>query len=520
MAVITGTNLNDTLTGTSGDDQIYGLDGNDSLSGGAGHDELDGGTGADTMTGGSGNDLYHVDDAGDVVIESSGGGTDTVRITISSYTLGSNVEHLDARYVSAASMSLTGNSLSNIFYMGAGAVTVSAGLGTDTANYSAASGYVSVDLVSGTNGGEAADDTLTSVENLTGSGYDDALSGTSGANLLDGGVGADTLTGRAGNDIYVVDDALDDVVELASEGTDEVRTALAYYEMHDNVERLRYTGASTFEAVGNDLNNEIWGGGLEDVLSGGDGHDNILGGGGDDILYGGAGHDTLQGQAGADYMEGGGGNDVYIVDSFGDWITEYSGDGVDEVYVTVSDYYIPDEVENARYNASSGDFTVTGNAGDNVVQSGSGNDIMSGMAGNDELRGGGGNDTLYGDDGDDLLIGQSGADAYDGGIGADVLRIGYWDSGIGVDADSVYGFEQGLDLIDVSGWDADMATAGNQAFAFIGTAAFGNVAGELRYEYDGVAFTVVEADYDGDAIADFQIFVAGDVPLTSADFAL
>jgi Ca2+-binding RTX toxin-like protein len=71
MALINGTNGNDSLNGTNGDDTINGLAGNDSLFGLAGNDILDGGTGADRMEGGDGSDTYIVDNIGDQIIEDS-----------------------------------------------------------------------------------------------------------------------------------------------------------------------------------------------------------------------------------------------------------------------------------------------------------------------------------------------------------------------------------------------------------------------------------------------------------------
>ena len=46
----------------------------------------------------------------------------------------------------------------------------------------------------------AGTDTLTSIENLTGSAFDDTLTGDADANVLSGRDGDDTLNGGAGND--------------------------------------------------------------------------------------------------------------------------------------------------------------------------------------------------------------------------------------------------------------------------------------------------------------------------------
>jgi Ca2+-binding RTX toxin-like protein len=100
------------------------------ITGGAGNDTLDGGAGADTMTGGTGNDTYVVDNAGDVVNENPGEGIDTVKTTLSSYTLPANVENLI--YTGASAFAGTGNSLNNVLTGGPGADTLTGGAGADT----------------------------------------------------------------------------------------------------------------------------------------------------------------------------------------------------------------------------------------------------------------------------------------------------------------------------------------------------------------------------------------------------
>jgi hypothetical protein len=75
------------------------------------------------------------------------------------------------------------------------------------------------------------------------------------------------------------------------------------------------------------------------------------------------------------------------------------------------------------------------------------------------------------------------------------------------------------DRISLSDIDANSKTGGDQKFAFIGTAAFSGVAGQLHYEHSG-GNTLVTGDVNGDGVADLVVHVAGLVSLTSGDFLL
>ena len=373
-------------------------------------------------------------------------------------------------------------------------------------------------IINGTSG----DDTLngtSGADQIFGFDGNDILNGNGGNDQLDGGLGADTMTGGTGNDIYFVDDIGDSVIESSGQGTDEVRTTLAAYALGANVERLRFTGSGSFTGTGNALNNEIHGGGSDDTLYGNDGWDYLTGSGGADSLYGGADGDTLDGGSGADYLEGNTGDDVYIVDNSGDTVVELTGEGIDGVYTTLASYTLGTELENLTYNSGAGAFTGTGNAHDNIIYGGSGADSLSGLDGNDELRGLTGADTLSGGDGTDLLVGGDGADILTGGADADTFRIGYFESGVGAAADRITDLQSGTDKIDVSGWDADQNVGGNQAFTFVGTAAFSSTAGELRYFDDGTD-TWVQGDITGDGVADFEIALTGVLTPVATDFIL
>ena len=107
---IIGTSGNDILDGTPVSDIVLGLDGDDTLSGGDGNDLLNGDADAGTMTGGLGNDTYYVDDAGDEVVETLGGGADTLYTRVN-YTLAADQEIERLWVWGTVGLTLTGNGL-------------------------------------------------------------------------------------------------------------------------------------------------------------------------------------------------------------------------------------------------------------------------------------------------------------------------------------------------------------------------------------------------------------------------
>ncbi len=420
----TGNTLNNTISGGAG---------NDALKGGGGNDALDGGKGADTMIGGAGDDTYFVDNAGDVISENAGGGNDTVKTSLLSYSLGATVENLS--FIGTGAFTGTGNALDNTIIGGAGKDTLKGGGGNDTLNGGAGADTMTggsgndtyfvdnTDDAVSENAGAGIDTVKTTLEsyalganveklifigsgNFTGigNGLANVMIGGGGNDTLNGGAGADAMTGGGGNDTYFVNSAGDAVNENAGGGIDTVRTSLHSYTLGTNVENLSFIGSGNFVGSGTSSANVM------------------TGGGGNDTLHGGDGNDTLDGGAGADAMSGGAGNDYFYVDNLGDAVSENAGEGVDTVKVTLPIYTLPSNVENLIYIGNGSLFGV-GNGLNNVITSGAGDDTLSGGGGNDTLNAGAGYDTLDGGGGNDRLDGGSGADAMSGGTGNDVYIV-------------------------------------------------------------------------------------------------
>lgn len=436
---LVGTQWGEVLDGGLGNDELIGMEGDDTLYGGAGNDMLDGGTGSDTFLFGLGDGQdriapdwwaapgsrdqlllgagislanVHVGQSGGDLLLDLNNGLDTVRI--GGYFGQPSDRRTAIRFADGATLDFA-------------AINRKLMISNDQLD-----GTVGADVLDGGLG----DDTLAGREG------DDFLFGDEGADLLDGGEGADTLMGGAGDDVYLIDNALDKVVELADGGHDEVR-ALISTTASDNIEVLALIGNEQTTAFAhqqgmelygsNTANNRLVGGsgddwlqdfGGIDTLEGGEGDDNLYGGSGDDALYGGKGTDYLSGGTGADYMEGGEGDDTYQVDNANDMLVEQAGGGtLDQIGASVT-YTAPANIEmlsltgtlNINAFGNNQGMDLYGNKGNNRLVGGSGEDMLHGLGGTDTLEGGAGDDLYFLTDASDIgdqIIEQAGGGLWD-----------------------------------------------------------------------------------------------------------
>lgn len=376
--IVMGNQDTDVLGGGVGNDILSGGEGNDLLEGREDDDALNGGTGEDDMRGGSGNDRYVVDNINDIVDEGDSineDSNDLVASFLERAILPDRIENLTL--LGTAIRQGRGNALSNRIV------------------------------------GNSADNILVGSREIRFASDD-----------------ADVLIGQDGNDIYYVDNAGDSVTEAANQGdADVIATGTAFYRLPDNVETL--TMADPYSSplmitrgFGNQLDNEIYGGGVNNQLAGLEGNDTIQGGSG-----------------GSDTLEGGEGNDKYIVfDPVLDIVKEANLDGSDpggleEVTSYAREYTLPERVENlvlVDLENISSVFNGFGNSEANFIQGNRYDNVLGGGDNDDTLTGGQGNDILDGGAGDDIYLFHLG-DGVDQVNGNDLVDTIRFDDAIGQD---------------------------------------------------------------------------------------
>jgi Ca2+-binding RTX toxin-like protein len=478
---------NDLLDGRGGNDKLYGEAGNDTILGGAGDDLVDGGAGDDMLVGGTGADTIVGGDGVDVADYSASSAGVKVNLTTSMGSGGdaegdklSGIENVtgskfdDVLVGNASANTLLAGDGNDTLAGGDGADVLNGGSGIDTADYSASSAAVTINLEIGiAKGGDAEGDTLISIENLIGSKFDDALVGDGNVNKINGGDGNDTLLGGAGND--VLDGGTGDDTLVGGIGADTLSGG-------DGVDVADYATSSAGVKVNLTTSLGLGGDAEGDTLSqienvtGSKFSDVLTGNAGANTLVGGAGDDVLVGSGGGDMMDGGADNDTADYSNSNAGVKVNIATGIGLGGFAEGDKLI--SIENVI--GSKFDDVLTGDAGANMLQAGSGNDVLVGSGGGDRMDGGADNDTadysnsnagvkvnlatgvgaggfaegdklvsienVIGSKFDDVLTGEAGVNTLRAGAGNDVL--------VGSGGGDIMDGGTGNDLADYSNSDA------------------------------------------------------------------
>lgn len=359
------------LTGSAFNDILIGDSSANILTGGTGDDKLVGGGDADTLDGGSGTDTASYEYSTGAV---------TVSLTTNAGSQGDAVGD-----VLTSIENLIGGAGNDTF---TGAAGVQANAfdgrgGTDTVSYAPSTAGVVATLdpllllspLAQTN--DAAGDTFTSIENLTGSAYDDTLIGNGVANVMTGGAGNDTLEGLGGADSFV-GNAGTDTVSYANSTTGVVSSLTTVFAAGPAVTQSNDALGDTYSSIEN-----MVGTGFADTL---------IGEAGNNVIDGGAGDDILEGMDGADQLIGGTGTDTasyahaagYVMASLTTGLAGFAnqGNASGDTYSSVE-------------NLTGSDFgdTLIGDVGINILTGGAGDDVLEGMGGADQLIGGTGTNT-------------------------------------------------------------------------------------------------------------------------------
>lgn len=519
-----GNNLDNRLVGNSGNNFLDGRAGADKMDGGAGNDtfvvdnlgdEITDSTGVDlVMTyinhtlgssienlrlmgtnalNGTGNALNNiiwmnigdnvVDGGGDTVVGGARGDTvsyeygATSGITLDLSKTGPQATGGSGTDTVFNVENVTGSNYSDLLSGNDGANILDGGWGVDTVTYANAAQGVEIDLSAQTAVVGGIVDLVRNFENITGSSFDDTMTGDLGANSFNGGTGSDTVTYQN---------------VLAGEGGVNVDLSIV------GAQNTLASGWDTFLLIPNQTRSSVENltGSVNDDTLTGDAYANRLDGSdGDDILRGAGGADGLVGGLGDDLIDGGNGTDRAIFVGAAAAVVDLNLTGPQN-----TGYGLDKLVSIEDVTTGSGDDKIIGNAQANS---------MNGGFGNDTITGGGGNDTINGDAGDDRLSGGAGLDVF---VFDSELASGSFDR--------ITDFSAADDTIQLE--NAIFTTLGAGALS---TAAFvANAAGQALDASDRIIYETdtgnlyYDADGDGFGAAVQFATVAPGLALTAADF--
>ena len=382
-------------TANSGNDSLTGNSGADTLIGGTGVDTLTAGAGVNTLIGGTGNTIFVVNNASDVVQDTSSSANNTLRSSVT-YVLPTNVNALVLTGTSA--LKGTANSGNDTLTSNTGLDTLVGGAGNDTFVVSNSGDIVQDTSSTSTNTilSTVAFTLPTNVNTLTftgntalhgtGNAGNDSMTANSGADTLSAGngtdtlvsgtTGADSLVAGTGNDLFIVNFAGDIVTVGSTHGTDTIQSSVTYTAA-PNVANLILTGTAALTGTGSSTAITIGAN---------------------------SGADTLAAGSGVATLVGGPGNDTFVVNNVSDVVQDTSTTATNTLLSSVS-YTLPTDVNR---------LILTGTA------------ALMGTANsaNDTLTANTGADTLVSGSAVDSLVGGTGADLFVINNGADIVTVG------------------------------------------------------------------------------------------------